>query len=193
MKKLLLFVSIFFLVLITTSTVSAHGGRLNGEWCHNDYKAGTYHCHDEDGNIISSRDINSAWEKTMIQQNDNLEKEQEDTEMKEKQKEFRSKMKSLKEEYHADKKAFQVEYKEKKRELIQNYKVTLNKTIKKRKIKLENIPPSALPTIKKRIEIVINRILSDENKSEKKKESILAGIYALEEIINEAVSEVEAK
>ena len=39
-------VAIFLIGLISASTNSwAHGGRLNSEGCHNDTKAGTYHCH----------------------------------------------------------------------------------------------------------------------------------------------------
>ena len=39
-------VAIFLIGLIGASTNSwAHGGRLNSEGCHNDTKAGTYHCH----------------------------------------------------------------------------------------------------------------------------------------------------
>jgi len=40
------FIAIFLIGLIGASTNSwAHGGRLNSEGCHNDTKAGTYHCH----------------------------------------------------------------------------------------------------------------------------------------------------
>ena len=39
-------VAIFLIGLIGASANSwAHGGRLNSEGCHNDTKAGTYHCH----------------------------------------------------------------------------------------------------------------------------------------------------
>ena len=66
MKKVLSFV--LFLALFWT--VGAHGGRLNGEWCHNDYKWKTYHCHDEDGNITSSRDLETEDEDDMDEDED---------------------------------------------------------------------------------------------------------------------------
>ena len=46
MMKNRVLVAIFLIGLIGASTNSwAHGGRLNSEGCHNDSKAGAYHCH----------------------------------------------------------------------------------------------------------------------------------------------------
>ena len=42
MKK---FILLAFITFITTSIALAHSGRTNKEGCHNDRKAGTYHCH----------------------------------------------------------------------------------------------------------------------------------------------------
>jgi hypothetical protein len=36
---------LFSLMAFTSSTVSAHGGRLNSSGCHNERKTGGYHCH----------------------------------------------------------------------------------------------------------------------------------------------------
>jgi len=40
-------VTSIFLITVTVASINAwsHGGRLNSEGCHNDTKAGTYHCH----------------------------------------------------------------------------------------------------------------------------------------------------
>ena len=51
-------VAILLIGLIGASTnLWAHGGRLNSEGCHNDTKAGTYHCHRSN---TKSKDSNST-------------------------------------------------------------------------------------------------------------------------------------
>ncbi|WP_052702201.1 YHYH domain-containing protein [Marinomonas sp. S3726] len=40
---------LFSLMAFTSSTVSAHGGRLNSSGCHNERKTGGYHCHRSSG------------------------------------------------------------------------------------------------------------------------------------------------
>jgi len=85
------FLSILILSLILISWVSAHGGRLNSEWCHNDYDEGTYHCHDDDGNIVSS--INIQEKEEMI-----TEKKAEMLENKEEREEYRETITGLRDE-----------------------------------------------------------------------------------------------
>ena len=54
-------VAIFLIGLIGASTnLLAHGGRLNSEGCHNDTKAGTYHCHRSSTKSKSSNSAISA-------------------------------------------------------------------------------------------------------------------------------------
>tara|TARA_B100000767_G_C19579935_1_gene456860 strand:+ start:120 stop:701 length:582 start_codon:yes stop_codon:yes gene_type:complete len=52
---------IFLVGLLSASTQSsAHGGRLNSEGCHNDNKAGEYHCHHSSNKPKTSNDTTSA-------------------------------------------------------------------------------------------------------------------------------------
>jgi len=54
-------VSIFLITVLGTSTNSwAHGGRLNSEGCHNDTKAGEYHCHRSSTKLKDSNSTVSA-------------------------------------------------------------------------------------------------------------------------------------
>jgi hypothetical protein len=50
---------LFSLMAFTSSTVSAHGGRLNSSGCHNERKTGGYHCHRSSG-YSASRNSSSS-------------------------------------------------------------------------------------------------------------------------------------
>ena len=52
-----------FTAFLLVSNVSAHEWRLNSEGCHNNYKERTYHCHDEDGEITSSEELDWSYDR----------------------------------------------------------------------------------------------------------------------------------
>ena len=55
-------VTIFLIGLFSASTnLCAHGGRLNSQGCHNDTKAGTYHCHRSSTKSKGSRTASKSY------------------------------------------------------------------------------------------------------------------------------------